>query len=247
MKRGNAAMPVIHRTSTTAISRVAPWLFEKSMELMPPGNTGMCCSERNLNEHEHLFVKGGIQTHVYLVLEGVFGMYKLLADGRRQISNFAYPGDIIGLDCVGSHINSGEALSPSVVRCIPVSAIEKMIRIEPGFGQALLLLSATELAETREQILSLGRKSAAEKLATFLLRIVNRATLVGHDGNTISIPMKRCEIADFLGLTIETVSRTFTKLKVSRVIRLKPNAQVEILDLKKLESIADGGASTAIH
>ena len=127
-----------------------------------------------------------------------------------------------------------------MVRCIPVNAIDKLIRSEPGFGQALLQLAASELAETREQMLSLGRKSATEKLATFLVRIARRGAAVGQASNTIQIPMKRCEIADFLGLTIETVSRNFTKLKVSRVIRLKSNSEVEILNPAMLEAIADG-------
>jgi CRP/FNR family transcriptional regulator len=206
-----------------------------------------CTVEKTLTEHEHLFLEGEKQTHVYLVVEGVVGMYKLLADGRRQISTFAYPGDIIGLDSIGTHVNSGEALSKALVRCIPVNAIEKLIRSEPGFGQALLFLTASELAETREQMLSLGRKSAAEKVATFLLRISRRSMAIGQSGDVLSIPMKRSEIADFLGLTIETVSRTFTKLKVARVIRLMANSQVEVIDMDKLVSIAEGQAAAVMH
>ena len=229
---------IIH--PTLAMRTVAPWLDTNAIDHVSLGHTISCLSERVLQEHEHLFLEGEKQSHIYIVLEGVVGMYKLLSDGRRQISTFAYPGDIIGLDCTGSHVNNSEALSPSVVRCIPVNAIDKLIRSEPGFGQALLQLAASELAETREQMLSLGRKSAAEKLATFLVRIARRGAAIGQASDTIQIPMKRCEIADFLGLTIETVSRNFTKLKVSRVIRLKSNSEIEILDPAMLEAIADG-------
>jgi CRP/FNR family transcriptional regulator len=133
------------------------------------------------------------------------------------------------------------------VRCIPDNAIEKLIRSEPGFGQAILFLTASELAETREQMLSLGRKSAAEKLATFLLRISRRSMAIGQSGNILSIPMKRSEIADFLGLTIETVSRTFTRLRVARVIQLQANSQVEVIDMEQLKSIAEGEATAAVH
>lgn len=230
-----------------AMRTVAPWLDTHAIDHVALGHTISCLGERVLQEHEHLFLEGEKQTHIYLVLEGVVGMYKLLSDGRRQISTFAYPGDIIGLDCTGSHVNNSEALSASVVRCIPVNAIDKLIRSEPGFGQALLQLAASELAETREQMLSLGRKSAAEKLATFLVRIARRGASVGQASDTIQIPMKRCEIADFLGLTIETVSRNFTKLKVSRVIRLKSNSEIEILDRAMLEAIADGDDSSLIQ
>lgn len=223
-----------------AMHTVAPWLNTNAIDHVSLGHTISCLNERVLQEHEHLFLEGERQTHIYLVLEGVVGMYKLLSDGRRQISTFAYPGDILGLDCTDSHVNNSEALSPSRVRCIPVNAIDKLIRNEPGFGQALLRLAASELAETREQMLSLGRKSAAEKLATFLVRIARRSTAIGQASDTIQIPMKRCEIADFLGLTIETVSRNFTKLKVSRVIRLKSKSEIEILNLALLEAMADG-------
>ncbi|NND91860.1 MAG: helix-turn-helix domain-containing protein [Granulosicoccus sp.] len=234
-------------STTTAISTITPWFSNDSIDHVSFGHTVTATIERDLDEHEHLFLEGEDQTHVYLVVEGVVGLYKLLADGRRQISTFAYPGDIIGLDSIGVHGNSGEALSHAVVRCIPVNAIEKLIRSEPGFGQALLYLTASELAETREQMLSLGRKSAAEKVATFLIRISRRSVAMGQTGSLLSIPMKRSEIADFLGLTIETVSRTFTKLKVARVIRLRSNSQVEVLEMEKLSGIAEGNSTNVIH
>lgn len=233
--------------SASAMNSVAPWISGNAIDHVNFGHTISSTTVRTYDEHEHLFLEGEKQSHVYLVIEGVVGMYKLLADGRRQICTFSYPGDIIGLDCVGQHVNSGEALSHAVIRCIPVNAIEKLISSEPGFGLALFYLTASELADTREQMLSLGRKSAAEKLATFLLRISRRSQKVGQSGESISIPMKRSEIADFLGLTIETVSRSFTKLKVSRVIKLKANSEVDILDMKKLESMANGQAATEIH
>lgn len=235
------------RPSNTAIGTVAPWISGNVIDHVTFGHTISCTTDRSLAEHEHLFLEGEKQSYVYLVVEGVIGMYKLLSDGRRQICSFAYPGDIVGLDSVGNHVNSGESLSASVVRCIPVNAIEKLMRSEPGFGQALLYLTATELAETRDQMLSLGRKSAVEKLATFLLRIARRSQAVGESSRIISVPMKRSEIADFLGLTIETVSRTFTKLKVSHVIHLKTNSKVEIVDIDKLKLLADGGSANVLQ
>lgn len=233
-------MTINENTVNSAVNKMSAWLSGTHIEHTSLGHTVTHTSERHLDTYEHLFFEGDKSSHVYLVVSGVIGMYKLLGDGRRQISTFSYPGDIIGLDTIDTHVNSGEALIKSVVRCIPVNAIDKLIRTEPGFGKALLLLTATELAETRELMLSLGRKSATEKLATFLLSIARRSANNGQDGDSISVPMKRSEIADFLGLTIETVSRCFTKLKVSRVIYLKCNSKVEILDMDKLESIACG-------
>jgi len=224
----------------TAMRSVAPWLRLDRSEHISLGSTVSCTAERTLGENEHLFLEGEKQTHVYIVLSGVVGLYNLMADGRRQISTFSYPGDFIGLESEGIHVNSAEALCFSTVRIIPVNAIDKLIMNEPGFGQALLKLAANELADTRDQMMALGRKTAAEKVASFLLRVARRRVAVGQPADVIQIPMKRSEIADFLGLTIETVSRNFTKLKVSQVIHLRSNSEVEILDMQMLESIAEG-------
>lgn len=227
------------RTSTSSI---APWVRSNGIDNASFSHSLSSTIERKYSEHEHLFLEGEKQTHLFLIVEGVVSVYKLLSDGRRQISSFAYPGDIVGLDSVGSHVNSGEALSECRIRCISVNTIEKLIRNEPGFGRALLYLTANELGDTREQLLSLGRKSAAEKLATFLQRIALRSEKSSDYSNIIAIPMKRSEIADFLGLTVETVSRTFTKLRTCQVIRLHGSDNVEILDPDGLKMIADGGS-----
>ena len=233
--------------TSLASSKMSPWLAKIPEEPNALGASGTHIVERHLDIGEHLYFEGDKASHVYFVLSGVIGLYKLLGDGRRQISTFAYPGDVIGLDTINTYVNNGEALNSAVVRSIPVNDIEKLIRTEPGFGKALLLLTATELADTREQLLSLGRKSAAEKLATFLVRIARRSSHLEDVQSQIPIPMKRSDIADFLGLTIETVSRCFTKLKVARIIQLKRSSQLEILDMEKLESIASGNGLTAIH
>ena len=95
---------------TLALRSVAPWLDTQVIDHVSLGHTISCLGERVLHEHEHLFLEGEKQTHIYLVLEGVVGMYKLLSDGRRQISTFAYPGDIIGLHNHGT-INIGDSFS----------------------------------------------------------------------------------------------------------------------------------------
>ncbi|MBX2838212.1 MAG: helix-turn-helix domain-containing protein [Gammaproteobacteria bacterium] len=195
--------------------------------------------EKSLHPHEHLFVAGDAQSQVYQILEGVVGIYELLADGRRQIATFCYPGDLIGLDHLQSFANSAEALCSARVRCIPLNTMDRLISTEPGFGQALLQVLSTELAETRDQLLSLGRKSAYEKVATFLLRIARRNQREGKNENDLYLPMRRSEIADYLGLTIETVSRNITKLKVARAIRLVSKNRIEVLDMNLLEDCAE--------
>lgn len=226
----------------TANQAIGDWFREGDAGRIKIGHSYSGTSKKTLSQHEHLYLEGNHQTHVYMLESGVIGTYKMLADGRRQIVGFAYPGDMLGLDHPNLYANSAEALSECEVRCIPVTAIDKLIETEPGFGQTILRMTSLELAEAREQLVSLGRKSAMEKLATFLLRIARRNEQVGLDGTTVHLPMKRADIGDYLGLTIETVSRNLTKLKVSRVIQLKSNSEIRILDRAALELMAEGSA-----
>ena len=204
------------------------------------GHSCSSTTEKKVNALEHLYLEDNKQTHVYILLEGVVGTYKLLADGRRQIVGFVYPGDMLGLEQAETYTNSAEALSACRVRCVASSAIEKLMLSEPGFGQTVLRATSQELAETREHLVSLGKKSAMEKLATFLLRISRRMETNGHDPIIINLPMKRAEIGDYLGLTIETVSRKFTKLKGAQIIQIVSNSEVRILDIAALEAVSDG-------
>ncbi|MFK7992498.1 MAG: helix-turn-helix domain-containing protein [Granulosicoccus sp.] len=231
----------------SAASSVSPWL---NTGVRPPVSLGSSIStsvDRHVAAQEHLYLEGEIQSHIFLVLSGVIGSYKLLPDGRRQICAFSYPGDILGIECEQWHLNHAEALSETVVRSIPATAIDKLIMSEPGFGQALLRITAMELASTREQLLSLGRKTAKEKLATFLLNIARRHALPGMSEAQFDLPMKRYDIADYLGLTVETVSRNFTRLKTSGMIRLVSSQRVQVDDMNLLEITANGGDSIRLH
>ena len=231
----------------TARDAVAPWLGGDAGTRIRLGHTVAATAERRLDAHQHLYLEGQKQSHVYVVLEGVVGLYKLVADGRRQIVSFAYPGDMIGLDCPHVHGDSAEALGALRVRAIPLNAIDRLIASEPGFGQTLLAIAAEEIADTRERLVSLGRKSAAEKVAGFVLRLARRNATLGRESGTVELPMKRSDIADFLGLTIETVSRNITRLRAARVIRLVSTCEIEILDPERLAAIAEGDEDGRLH
>ena len=228
------------KLNVSAPAAMTDWLGNGQSAKIVIGHSFSTTNEKLLESHEHLFVANDSQTHVYQVLEGVVGVYQMLSDGRRQIVTFYYPGDLIGVEDTGTWLHHGEALCHTKVRCIALSTIDHLINSEPGFGQAMLATLATELAETRDQLLSLGRKSALEKMATFLLRISRRNQRENTDQSRLHLPMTRAEIADYLGLTIETVSRTITKLKTGGVIQLQSNSRVVVKDLELLENIANG-------
>lgn len=223
-------------------SGVREWLGDGQSAQIKMGNSFTTTNERLLDVHEHLFMIGDMQNYIYQVLEGVVGVYKMLHDGRRLIVNFYYPGDIIGGSEQHQWTQHAEALCESRVRSIPTSTIDSLITTEPGFGLAILSMLTTELEETRDQLLSLGRKSALEKVATFLLRISRRNKRQKYNDLLLHLPMKRSEIADYLGLTIETVSRNITKLRAAGIIQLECKSEVRIKDMGLLEKLADGAS-----
>lgn len=221
---------------------MAEWLGDGQSSKISVGHSVSTTHEREIDAHTHLFLSDQPQTHMYQVIEGVIGCYNMLSDGRRQIVAFYYPGDLIGVERTGHWQHYGEALCASKVRSISVDTVDRLIQEEPSFGQALVAALATELNETRDQLLSLGRKSALEKLSTFLLRISRRNKREHRNECALFLPMKRSEIADYLGMTIETVSRSLTKLKKLNVIYLDGNNHVQIVELSKLEAMALGNA-----
>ncbi len=230
----------VQSESNTPVTGMSNWLGDGKSPTIKIGHGFTTTSERTLESHEHLFMVNDVQTQIYQVLDGVIGVYNMLSDGRRQIVTFYYPGDLIGVEDTGHWMYHAEALCRVRVRSIPVTTIDTLLHTEPRFGQAMLATLATELAETRDQLLSLGRKSALEKVATFLLRISRRNQREGRDAKQLYLPMTRTEIGDYLGLTIETVSRNFTRLKTAGVIKLHSKSDVQVDDISALEKLAEG-------
>lgn len=210
------------------------------------GNSFTPVSVKKFAPHEHVYLEGEKQRNIYHILDGVVGVYKMLPDGRRHITKFYYPGDLIGLEESGWFVSHAEALSDAKIRCIPVNTIDALIVNEPGFGRALLNLLTNELKGARDQLLSLGRKSAIEKVATFFHEIYQKNQFAENttDEDIVHLPMTRSEIADYLGLTIETVSRCITRLKTAKVIKPESRTLFIVLDPESLEEMAAGNIET---
>jgi CRP/FNR family transcriptional regulator, anaerobic regulatory protein len=196
---------------------------------------------RTLNTREHLFCEGDDVSHVYKVEVGNVCVYRMLPDGRRQVIDFAYPGDIIGLGAIGEHGANAQATTKTVVRCVPVSSLHDLARTDSRLGQKLYEAMSYELQAARELLFTVSHRTAAERLAFFLLALSRRNALRGENRREIVLPMNRTDIADFLGLTIETVSRTFTKFRVEGLIDIEQCILVTILDTAALSALADGG------
>jgi len=154
---------------------------------------------------------------LYLVRTGAVRTYKLLNDGRRQIGAFHLPGDIFGLEVGEQHRFTAEAISDSTVLVVKRSTLVSLATRKAELAGQLWALTAQELAHVQELMLTLGRKNAQERVAAFLLEMAGRAPA----GAAIELPMSRQDIADYLGLTIETVSRTLTQLENAAAIVLQ--------------------------
>lgn len=174
---------------------------------------------------------------VFSVTEGVVRLYKLLSDGRRQIIGFAMPGDFLGLALHSRYGFSADAVDDVALCRFDRREFDKLVTAKPHFLRRLHEFATHELVIAQEQMTLIGRRSAEERIAAFLIAMQERWTRIRGPSVTIQLPMQRLDIADYLGLTIETVSRTMTKLARDGVILIVPEA-VRVLDPKRLNALA---------
>lgn len=186
-----------------------------------------------------LFEQGGKADFVFSVSEGTIRLFRLLPDGRRQIIGFAIKGDFLGVAMDEVHEYTAEAVDQIRVCRIPRPGFAVMLDEKPHLMKKLHQLAGREIHNSQDQIVLLGRKNAEERVAAFLLSFRERLARVATRSVTIPLPMSRQDIADYLGLTIETVSRTISKLAREKLIVVVPDG-IRILDVDHLTAIADG-------
>ena len=192
-----------------------------------------------------LFHEGDPATRVFTVKRGTLKLYTLLPDGRRQVTGFMFPGDFLGISLDEEHAVSAEALDDVQLCCFPRSRFSEFVEDHPAMERQLYCRAANELAAAREQMVLLGRKTALERLATFFIQLLQRSEGVGEEeAGTFHLPMSRADIADYLGLTKETVSRILGQLRDLRLIRLVTLDRIMVLDRAGLELLAEGGGES---
>lgn len=192
---------------------------------LPPSELGLLetmASHISFARRETLFVQGDEASSVYSITAGVARLYKLLSDGRRQIVGFALPGDFLGLAMRDRYGFSADAVTDVSVCSFSRSAYATFVDQHPSLLRRLHEFATHELTLAQDQMTLLGRRTAEEKVAAFLLGMQARWTKISEPSITVELPMSRQDIADFLGLTIETVSRTFTRLAKQKLITLTP-------------------------
>jgi CRP/FNR family transcriptional regulator len=185
-----------------------------------------------------IFTESEPARYLFSLTGGVAKIYKMMPDGRRQITGFLFPGDFLGLVHNETYAYSAEAVTKVELCQFPRTHLEALLDELPHLEHRLLGMASHELAAAQDQLMLLGRKSARERVASFLLMLSAISERQGHPANLFVMPMMRSDVADYLGLTVETVSRVLTQLRSQHLIQLVEGKQVRIVAPEILHKIA---------
>lgn len=183
--------------------------------------------------NEEIVRQGAPAGSCHFVLSGCLRTVRLLEDGRRQLGEFLFPGDLFGWEALDSHRFGLEAINAATLLRYSQFRLQALAACDPRLAERLRALAAGQVRANRERLVLLGRKTAAERVATFLLEMASR--LPERGSGSIELPMSRTDIADYLGLTIETVCRTITSLR-KRGFIVVDRTRTTIGDRRALES-----------
>ncbi len=192
-----------------------------------------------LKAGEVLAREGDSRREVFTVTAGALRRIRLLADGRRLVAGFLMPGDFIGFSGATHYRHSIEAIIDSQLCAFSMQDMRALCSRYPELERELLERACVELDATRDNLMSLARMTPLERLASFLLDMHARRRRQGCSGDEVVLPMSRTDIADYLGLTVETVSRSFTRLRQDGLIATDDPHRVTLKDRKRLASLAE--------
>jgi len=204
-------------------------------ELSALSQADILLTEFKYNRGSEIFGEAEPAEYVYQVVEGAVRSYKLLSDGRRQINAFHLVGDIFGLENSGTHRFTAEAIVETTVRLVKRVSLAHVAEQDVTVAHDLLNMTASNLRHAEDHMLLLGRKTSLERVAAFLLEMDSRLTAAG----IMALPMCRRDIADYLGLTLETVSRALSVLHDKGVLGFlgQTQRQIVLLDRPKLAEL----------
>jgi CRP/FNR family transcriptional regulator, anaerobic regulatory protein len=195
-------------------------------------------AKRRLRQNETIFSAGDSADHAYKVISGTVRLCKHMADGRRQIAQFLFPGDYFSFLDLGEHNFSAETVTNVVLMSYPHVQIERLGEQFPLLKARFYQILSRRVLDIQYHLTMLGRQTAEEKLASFLLLLGQRAG--SEDDNLVDVTMSRQDIADYLGLRVETVSRVLTSLSRQGAIDMLTPQRFALMDIEKLGNLADG-------
>lgn len=197
------------------------------------GHAGLVATEFSYRKDEEIYGEDEPAEYVYQIIRGAVRTYKLLSDGRRQIGTFHLPGDVFGLESGQSHRLAAEAIIDTTVRLVKRSSLEQAANNNVQVARKLWGITAGELRHAENHMLLLGRKNAMERVANFLLEMDRRLAVAGM----MALPMCRRDIGDYLGLTLETVSRALSQLHGEGVLGFSGARQIVLRNRQHLRNM----------
>lgn len=217
---------------TTARTVADPRFAQTLVPHATVGALELMGASMSFRRNEEIYGEAEPADFLYKVVSGAVRMYKVLNDGRRQIGAFYLPGDMFGLEVGDLHASSAEAIGDTVVLVFKRGAVTALAARDTEVARELWDMTAQELRRTQDHMLLLI-KNAQERVASFLLDMATR----NPDSEQIELPMSRQDMADFLGLTIETVSRTMTQLEHAHVIALPTSRRIALRNRAMLSKL----------
>ena len=197
------------------------------------GHARLVATEFSYRKDEEIYGEDEPAEYVYQVIRGAVRTYKLLSDGRRQIGAFHLPGDVFGLESGTAHRLAAEAIIDTTVRLVKRRSLEQAAGIDVQVARKLWTMTACDLRHAEDHMLLLGRKNAMERVANFLLEMDRRLAVAG----LMALPMCRRDIGDYLGLTLETVSRALSQLHNEGVLGFSGARQIVLRNRQRLRSM----------
>src|ERR1700676_2158896 len=196
-------------------------------------HAGVVASEFSYRQDEEIYGEDEPAEYVYQVIQGAVRTYKLLSDGRRQIGAFHLASDVFGLESGINHRLAAEAIVDTTVRLVKRRSLEQAAGTDVRVAQKLWTMTAGDLRHAEDHMLLLGRKSAMERVANFLLEMDRRLAVAGM----MALPMCRRDIGDYLGLTLETISRALSQLHNEGVLGFSGARQIVLRNRQRLRSM----------
>lgn len=230
-------MPMVDKSQS--IERVGAWPRELDAEAAD--RLAAISRVINVPAGRSVMMEGSPATELFSVSRGIVSVFKLMPDGRRQITGFLYPGSFLGVtfNASANYAYSADAVTAVTLQAYSRRNFERLLDEIPGVRRAFIAAMADELTEAQDRMLLLANRSAGERLACFLLNLSHRQSGDGGEpADKIFVPMRGTDIADYLGLTAETVSRTLATLRRKGIIEYSRNGSTEIRDRAALQALA---------
>jgi len=222
-----------------AVCKIRPYSFCRCLPEERLKTFSGISSEKEFEDKETIFLQQDDAKNLYNITEGNVKIYNLLGDGRIQIVGFLYPGDFFGSYKKEKYNYSAEAIGEVKTCVFGQESLDSYLEQNMELAKELLHMTSHELTLAQDRMGVLGKMNASERVAKFIINISEQRARIGWQNNPVSLPMTRQDIADYLGLTLETVSREITRFKTSNLIKLMNSKQIFIVDKEKLINLCN--------